>query len=133
MVQQDVTLKTILENNGYSIKNNYVSKFTIGETISQIKNKLGRDVIIESQTNIISTGTNIKMGNEKYAVVVKGDLTGDGKINSSDLLTMRNYLRGEVNLIGSYKEAGMIESVGTIKSFDLLRLRQYLLGEYNFE
>ena len=74
----------------------------------------------------------IKKENENYTVVIKGDLTGDGKVNSGDLLQMRKYLLEEVNLAGAYKEAGIIESAGNIKSLDLLRLRQYLLGEYSF-
>lgn len=68
-----------------------------------------------------------------YILSIKGDLTGDGKINSGDLLQMRKYLLEEIPLTGVYREAGIIESEGNIKSLDLLRLRQYLLGEYTFK
>ena len=125
-------LKDILEDNGYNVNNSYVSKFTLGDTISTIRSKLGNDVIIETDKEIIATGAMIKKENENYTVVIKGDLTGDGKVNSGDLLQMRKYLLEEVNLAGAYKEAGIIESAGNIKSLDLLRLRQYLLGEYSF-
>ncbi len=127
------TLKDILEDNGYSVNSGYTFKFTLGDSIATIKNKLGNDVIIESKTNIISTGTIIKKGNESYTVVIKGDLNGDGKVNSADLLQMRKYLLEEVNLTGAHKEAGIIESNKEIKSLDLLRLRQYLLDEYTFK
>lgn len=129
----DETLKDILEDEGYNVGNNYVSKFTVGDSIATIKNKLGNDVIIETDKEIIATGAVIKKGNESYTVVIKGDLTGDGKINSGDLLQMRKYLLEEVNLVGAYKESGIIESNNEIKSLDLLRLRQYLLGEYVFK
>ena len=127
------TLKDILEDNGYTVSSNYTSKFTIGDSVSSIRNKLGNNVIIETDKAIISTGAVIKKGNEKYTVVINGDLTGDGKVNSGDLLQMRKYLLEEVNLTGAYKEAGIIESSNNIKSLDLLRLRQYLLGEYVFK
>ena len=112
---------------------NYVLKFKAGDTVSQILNKLGNDIIIETNNTLISTGATIKKDNEEYTIVIKGDLTGDGKVNSNDLLQMRKYLLGEINLVGSYKKAGIIESNNEIKSLDLLRLRQYLLGEYNFK
>ena len=127
------TLKDILEKDGHVVEDGYTTKFTLGESISSIKSKLGNDVLIDSKTTIISTGTIIKRNNESYTVVIKGDLNGDGKVNSGDLLQMRKYLLEEVNLTGAYKKAGIIESVGNIKSLDLLRLRQFLLGEYNFK
>ena len=130
---QDESLKNILENNGYNVSNNYTSKFTLGSSISSIKNQLGEDVIIETDKDIISTGAIIKKDNESYTVVIKGDLNGDGKINSADLLQMRKHLLEEVNLTGAYKLAGIIESDGEIKSLDLLRLRQYLIDEYVFK
>ena len=128
----DDTLKNILENDGYIVNANYVSKFVLGDTISSIKDKLGNDVIIETDKSIISTGAIIKKSSESYTVVIKGDLNGDGRVNSADLLQMRKHLLEEVNLTGAYKEAGIIESVGNIKSLDLLRIRQYLLDEYVF-
>lgn len=125
-------LKDILEYNGYTVTNSYVSKFSLGDTINQIKNNLGSNVTMETDKEIISTGAVIKKGAESYTVVIKGDLTGDGKVNSGDLLQMRKYLLEEITLTGAYKEAGIIESIGNIKSLDLLRLRQYLLGDYEF-
>ena len=131
--QQGDTLKNLLEKDGHVVNNGYTSKFTIGDSISSIKTKLGNDVVIETDKEIIATGAVIKRGNESYTVVIKGDLNGDGKVNSADLLQMRKYLLEEINLAGAYKLAGIIESNGEIKSLDLLRLRQYLLEEYEFK
>ena len=128
----DKILKNILEDEGYNVINNYVYKFKIGDSVAAIKSELGNNVTIETDKTIISTGAVIKKSNESFIVVVKGDLTGDGKINSGDLLQMRKHLLEEVILTGAYKQAGIIESNGNIKSLDLLRLRQYLLGEYTF-
>ena len=130
----ELVLSQILTNNGYIITNNFVSGFNLGDSINSIKNKLNdSDITIETQTNIISTGTVISKNNEHYIVIIKGDITGDGKINSGDLLQMKKYLLEEVSLTDSYKQAGIIESNGEIKSLDLLRMRQYLLGEYTFK
>ena len=123
----------ILRNNNYLVSNSYVTGFILGNSINELINKIGNNITITSNLPIISTGAVIMKNNEKYTVVIKGDLNGDGKVNSADLLQMRKYLLGEVVLTGAYKQAGIIESKNDIKSLDLLRLCQYLLGEYVFK
>ncbi len=123
-------LSDILKKNGYNVSNGYVYNFKVGDTITDIKKKIGNDITITANTSTISTGTILKKDNESYTAVIKGDLSGDGKINSSDLLFMKSYLIGKKQLTGAYKQAGKISSTDDIKSLDLLRLRQYLLGKY---
>ena len=127
------SLQDIFSSNNYTLNGKYVTIPTNGESISTIKSKLGNDIEVETNKTIISTGAVIKADDEAYTVVVKGDLNGDGKVNSGDLLEMRNYLNEKTKLTGAYKEAGIIESNNEIKSLDLLRLRQYLLGNYKFK
>ena len=57
-----------------------------------------------------------------------GDLSGDGLINSADLLLVRQYLLGSKSLNGVYFYAGDINNDKLINSADLLRVRQHLLG-----
>ena len=128
--ENQITLRELLISNGYAITESLVSKFTVGETIESLQNKLGNDVTITTTTSIVSTGTKISKGNESYYIVIKGDISGDGKINSNDLLQMRRYLLEEITLNNPNKKAGMILSTDNIKSIDLLKLRQYLLEEY---
>lgn len=78
---------------------------------------------------VLGTGTQIiyKDGT-KHTIVVYGDLTGDGVVNSADLLRLRQYLLGQVNLNGAYYESARTAHSNTINSADLLKLRQHLLG-----
>lgn len=126
------TLSELLNDNGYFLQDNLVYGFYAGDTVKQVKDLLGDSIIVKSNNNDIATGTIISKDNEEYVIVIKGDITGDGKINSGDLLQMRKFLLEEVSLDGAYKQAGILESQDNIKSLDLLRLRQYLLGEYLF-
>ena len=124
-------------------QNNTVDKTSMNERIQElyekelennIKNKLqNKDINIKTSTNIISTGTEISYGVEKYTVVIYGDINGDGKINSADLLKMRQHLIGTLELKGSNKKAAALVNGNTINSADLLKLRQHLLGINNIK
>ncbi len=124
-----LNLANSLVGNGYKFSGNYFTGFKEGESASTLKNQLqnyGINATISSDT--IGTGTTIKYNNETYTVVVYGDLTGDGKINSADLLKMRQHLQGTISLSGAYKTAAAVANGSTINSADLLKIRQHLLG-----
>lgn len=61
--------------------------------------------------------------------VVWGDLSGDGKITSMDLLLLRKYLKGETELDKRQIEAADLNDDGKLTTMDLLLLRKYLAGE----
>ena len=127
-VTDDLTLYKMTTQKGYKVQNNFIHGFNIGDNINDIKTKLGNNIIINGNHNIIATGSEISYKNEKLTVVIYGDITGDGIINSADLLKMRQHLLGTINLNGPYKEAASIVNKTTINSADLLKLRQHLLG-----
>jgi len=79
----------------------------------------------------IGTGYKLVISDEiTYDLVVSGDLTGDGEINSADLLRMRQHMLGKNNLKDLYlKASDLSNNDEKINSADLLRLRQYLLGK----
>jgi len=104
-------LKTNLTNTGGVIK------------ITDNKGNVKKDGNIGTGDKVsITSGTT-----EIFEVVINGDLTGDGKINSADLLRMRQHLLG-TELTGVYKKASYM-GYDKINSANLLKLRQYLLGK----
>ena len=127
------TLQEVFVKNNYSVKNEFVHGFTPGRLLNDIKTNLGLNCIIVGNSTIVATGIQIKYNTEIFTIVVYGDLTGDGKINSADLLKMRQHLLGTSTLVGAYKEAGSIATGKTINSADLLRIRQHLLGQRSIE
>lgn len=125
-------LATYINAAGLKLTGNYVNGFAIGETVASIQGKLQNASIgVNSSNGLMGTGSTISYNGETYTVVLYGDLTGDGKINSADLLKMRQHLQGTSPLNGAFFKAGSLVNGSTINSADLLRLRQFLLGTQN--
>ncbi|MBE6155455.1 MAG: hypothetical protein E7164_01710 [Firmicutes bacterium] len=122
-------LDQIITSQGYKLSGTFVHGFGLDETIASLQNKIGNDITIESNNNkIVGTGTKITYKGQQFVAVIYGDLSGDGVINSADLLKMRQHLLGTGVLEGAYKQAASVVNGQTINSADLLKLRQHLLG-----
>lgn len=119
----------------------YVRGYSLGTTLKTIKSKVGslaNIVIKDSSGNILSdndtigTGCTISIsnsnGSKKYIYAMYGDINGDGKINSADLLKLRQHLLGTNVLTGANLVSASLTDDNNINSADLLKLRQYLLG-----
>ena len=52
----------------------------------------------------IKTGAKIKIGDKEYTAVVLGDPSGDGEINSADLLKIVKHLKGSSKITAKYVE-----------------------------
>jgi len=132
-------LATHLANMKLNKKGNYITNISVGTTVGSLKGKTkGNELVFRNSSGgllgdseKVGTGSKITFPTgETYEVVVYGDMNGDGSINSADLLKMRQYLLGQVNLTGGFMEsARLVNTTGNVNSADLLRLRQYLLGQ----
>ena len=122
--------KTIINNLGLKEDGNYLKGFNVGSSINDLKAK--ELSVNYSSENIIATGTKVTFSDgASYTAVIYGDLTGDGLINSADLLRLRQHLLGTKELDDAYLKAADLTGDGTVNSADLLKLRQYLLGQTN--
>jgi len=128
VTQTVVSAATSINNIGAKLSNNYIKGFTIGSSIATLK-AMDNNVTYSSD-DLIATGTKLSFADgNSYTAVLVGDLSGDGKINSADLLKARQHLLGTSALNGAYKEAADINGDGKINSADLLLIRKYLLGQ----
>ena len=85
-------------------------------------------------SNVIYTGsvTKIYKGNvlqDQFVNIVRGDVFGDGIIDSLDLLRIRHHLIGRNTLEGAYLLAADVYEDSMIDSIDLLRLQHHLIGK----
>ena len=137
---QDVIPYTV---NNYEVDkiNNYISKIMVNTEYDTFKSNItlgsGYTVNIDykeiNNKKILYTGGKTKIMHntdlyKEFTNVVIGDINGDGKINSADLLKIRQHLLGTNVLNGAYFLSSDINYDNTINSADLLRVRQHLLG-----
>ena len=69
---------------------------------------------------------------EIYTIVVKGDLSGDGEIDSLDLASMLNHVSEKRELKGVYKEASYMTEDDEIDSLDLAYLLNRVAGKKGY-
>jgi hypothetical protein len=80
--------------------------------------------------NPVGTGTIVKVTTgdvtTQYTMVIYGDVTGDGKINLSDLVSIRNNILGVGDIQGNYKSAGDLYDENNITLNGLVGVMSYV-------
>ena len=112
-------------------------------TVANIKEKITTDLEIEiinyqgqllKDTDIVGTGSKIRIKEEgkilrQYQIIVYGDVNGDGKINSIDLLVLQRHILEIEPIEEIFRKAGNINKNGKKPtSVDLLLIQRHILG-----
>ena len=101
-----------------------------GTTIKDFKSKISYDNYEigfgNRKSGKLRTGTIVTFSksNSKitYTFIVRGDVTGEGNVNSRDVKAVFNHLLGNEKLKGVYKLAGDMNSDKKISNSDLVRV-----------
>lgn len=101
--------------------NTFKSKITSNMDY-KITDKNGKEIT----SGIIKTSYKVKIDNTEYEIAVKGDLSGDGLMNTLDLARMRFHIGEKPGYIlqGIFLEAADITGNGVVNIIDLARLRR---------
>ena len=151
-ITKEITVKVvekIEENNikfdeSLTITQNEVTGWDIKSLkASQIKEKIDTDYKIEiynykgqklSDEQNAGTGSTIRLLDEsnvikmEYIIIIYGDISGDGKINSADLLTLQKHILEIQKLKGVFLKAGNIRKSGkNPSSIDSLLIQKHIL------
>ena len=127
------------------VENSMVTGWDVAKmTVEQIKNKIQTVYTIEiynsknellTDTQNAGTGSTIRFIDEnnvikmEYHIVLYGDVNGDGKINSTDLLVLQRHILEIDMLKGYFKTAGNINKNGkNPSSLDSLLIQRHILG-----
>lgn len=147
-VEEEFTLQetfSIINNNMMKVnKNNLLVKIDNATELtsdSLIENLLingieyklldNNDVEITENTKI-GTNSTLNINDVNYNIILIGDATDDGAINSADLLKIVKYLKGKATLNDSQANAADVTRDNTINSADLLKYVKYLKGVTQF-
>lgn len=83
-------------------------------------------------SGLLKTGDilNITNGedNKEITVIIKGDATGDGKIDIKDLLRVQKGILKMTDLSGPYLKASDVNQDNDLTILDLLRVQKHILG-----
>lgn len=116
---EDLSVKVVKENiiTGYTVE-----VYSRNGKLLTDEDKVGTG----TKVRIIDQNDIIKM---EYQIVIYGDLSGDGKINSTDLLVLQRHILEIEKLKGAFLSAGNINKNGkNPSSLDSLLIQRHILG-----
>ena len=132
-VDNELTI-TDTQISGLDYKNNTVTNISTKlEPYTEIKIYNHENKLLK-ENDLVGTGSKVvitKTNNEikEYEVILYGDVNGDGKINSVDLLILQRHILDIKKLEGIFITAGNVRKDGTKpSSVDLLLIQRHILG-----
>lgn len=118
----------------FTVKN--ITKIKPGTTVEQFKQNitLAEGAQITISNNTIGTGTSVKLfldnASTEYKIVIRGDISGDGEINTVDMLILRDYILGTKKLSDEQLIAADVDGKNGITMADMLQFRNAMLDAY---
>lgn len=144
VVASTITPTNIISALGFNNSNNIVSGIALNTNVSTIinnvKNKYANTSITMTDKNNkaktngnIATGDKITITNNgitnSFTISVKGDVSGDGKIDVSDLALIKASMLGKISISGVNKEGADINKDGIVDVSDLAMVKAHMLGK----
>ena len=132
---------TMVVSSGYALSGTTITNVKGNTNLSDFTGRItsqGGTVEVYSGNNrvndgLIGTGMRVKVtssaGTTEFTAVVKGDPSGDGKVNALDLLQMQKYILKQKSLSGAYFTAADPSGDGKINALDLLQVQKNILGQ----
>ena len=139
MNNSEINFDIPLKLNSLEITGIYSEEDTAKDIFSKITTDLEIEIInnkneILDKEDIVGTGSKIRVKEDdkilrEYTILIYGDVNGDGKINSVDLLVLQRHLLEIEELDGIYlKAANVRKTPKKTTSIDLLLIQRHILG-----
>ena len=137
-IDDEIYFENPLQLNGFEISGLEYNANTVFDMKQKIKTNFEIEFVndknkVLSEVDRLGTGSKIRVKENgellvEYKIILYGDVNGDGKINSIDLLILQRHIL-EIEKIGEiYKRAGKINKNGNKPtSVDLLIIQRHIL------
>ena len=126
---------------GFDINGDMLCGITPGTTVAQMRKMLDpKNCTVtfyskdgtEKKSGVIGTGCTVEIEGDytqKYTLIIYGDISGEGSINTSDRREMMKYLLYNETAGKAKREASDLNHDGIIDLIDLTALNNYINGE----
>lgn len=110
--------------------NDYFVGFAAGQTVAELQPLFKNAVTVtDAEGNALAdgdsvgTGCIISSGGESCKAMLYGDVTGDGLVNSDDVVATRSHLKTLTELEGDYLTASDVNFDGATSTIDYIRIK----------
>lgn len=136
--EEDPNLLEDISNEKIKVENEHTSITIVpGTTIQGIIDLLGKEITakdkegnILEKTSILKTGITL---NDKYKVIVMGDVSGDGIVDARDSLRILKYSVSSYVLENEFAKAADLNKDGIIDARDSLRVLKYSVQTFEIK
>ena len=94
------------------------------KTAAEVQSNTGEPL---SDSDYVGTGATVK-AEEQLEAVILGDVTGDGRVTSTDYLRIKRVFSGDMTFEGAYGVAADVDADGKINSTDYLKIKKCFEG-----
>ncbi len=112
------------EDFGITLDGDYALGFAEGDVAADYEG-------LEFDTDTLATGSVLTYNGKDYIVIIKGDVSGDGIVNSTDFVQIRKKFLGLYEMNDTQLLAADADSDGNINSTDFMRIRRHFLGVFD--
>lgn len=141
-------ISTVLNSAGYKYGSGIITGVNLGTEVKEIKDSIeavsGSNTVTVTDakgnaktSGAVGTGFIIKIKNTtdttSAKIVIKGDTSGDGKINALDLLQVQKSILGSYDLTEEQRKSADVSGDGKINALDLLQMQKSILGSYEIK
>jgi len=131
----------LINGSSLTLSESLLSNVTEGQTVTSVKSQFTQPVVIRNASGTtlsdnakVTTGSTVSLSadsTQSAVIIIKGDVNGDGIIDSTDYLRIKSYFLQTASLSGPYLQAADCDGDGTVSSTDYLRMKAHFLGNYN--
>lgn len=121
-----------------TIEGGFVFGITLGNTVSDLVSSFDVDVTMKDNlgnpitgSTLIGTGSVICFNGVNLSVVMKGEISGDGKIDAKDYLFAKRAFLQTYTLTEVQLKAACLESTALPTAKDYLKIKRHFMGTYD--